>query len=67
MLNNIIRLLPGAIAAILAETAETGQLTRSDRYGLLAAVLDDSLSDDERRAVNRILRAVQRGRVQLAA
>lgn len=66
MLNNI-QLLPGAIAAILVDTAETGQLTCSDRYGLLAAVLDDNLSDDERRAVNRILRAVQRGRVQLAA
>lgn len=66
MLNNI-QLLPGAIAAILADTAETGVLTESDRYGLLAAVLDERLPDDERRAVNRILRAVRRGRVDLAA
>jgi hypothetical protein len=62
-----LQLLPGAIAAILADVAETGVLTVSDRYGLMAAALNDSLDDEERRAVNRILRAVQRGRVQVAA
>jgi uncharacterized membrane protein len=66
MLNNI-QLLPGAVAAILADTAETGVLTESDRYGLLAAVLDEQLSEEERRAINRILRAVRRGQVDLAA
>ncbi|NJK99562.1 MAG: hypothetical protein HC838_11815 [Spirulinaceae cyanobacterium RM2_2_10] len=66
MLNKI-QLLPGAIAAILADVAETGILTQGDRYGLLAAVMDESLSDEERRAVNRILRAACRGRLQLAA
>lgn len=66
MLNKI-QLLPGAIAAILADTAETGVLTESDRYGLLAAILDEHLPDEERRAINRILRAVRRGRVDLAA
>ncbi len=66
MLNKI-ELIPGAVSAILADTAETGVLTQGDRYGLLAAVLDEDLPDEERRAVNRILRAVHRGRVQLAA
>jgi hypothetical protein len=66
MLNQL-QLLPGAIAAILADVAETGVLTLSDRYGLLAASLSDTLDDEERRAVNRILRAVQRGRIQIAA
>ncbi|NJL02975.1 MAG: hypothetical protein HC838_01845 [Spirulinaceae cyanobacterium RM2_2_10] len=66
MLNNI-ELIPGAISAILADTADTGILTQGDRYGLLAAILDENLPDDERRAVNRILRAVRRGRVQLTA
>ncbi|MEM9542444.1 MAG: hypothetical protein AAGA60_23500 [Cyanobacteria bacterium P01_E01_bin.42] len=63
---------------------ETGILTLSDRYGLLAASLDEGLDEDERRAVslgarslgkfdspgshrNRILRAVKRGKIQMAA
>ncbi|NJL02962.1 MAG: hypothetical protein HC838_01910 [Spirulinaceae cyanobacterium RM2_2_10] len=66
MLNQL-QLLPGAVAAILADVAETGVLTLSDRYGLLAASLSDDLDDEERRAVNRILRSVQRGRVQVVA
>jgi len=60
-----VQLLPGAIAAILASSAETGMLTLADRYGLLAATLDEQLTDEERRAVNRLLVAVKRGRVQL--
>lgn len=60
-----VQLLPGAIAAILASSAETGTLTLADRYGLLAATLDEQLTDEERRAVNRLLVAVKRGRVQL--
>ncbi|NJL02972.1 MAG: hypothetical protein HC838_01860 [Spirulinaceae cyanobacterium RM2_2_10] len=64
---NTIQLLPGAIPAILADTAETGVLTQSDRYGLLAAILDERLPDEERRAVNRILHAINRGRVAVAA
>ena len=58
-----MRLLPGAIAEILASTIQTGQLTVSDRYGLYAATLEEALPDEERRAVNRILRAVSRGRI----
>ncbi|NEO26673.1 MAG: hypothetical protein F6K03_07190 [Kamptonema sp. SIO4C4] len=65
MLNQI-QLLPGAIAEILASTTETGFLTVSERYGLMAAVLDDTLEEDDRRAVNRILRAIKRGRIQVA-
>jgi hypothetical protein len=34
---NPVQLLPGAISEILASVAETGILTLSDRYGLLAA------------------------------
>ncbi|WP_017303843.1 hypothetical protein [Spirulina subsalsa] len=64
MLN--LQLLPGAISEILASVAETGRLTQGDRYGLLAATLDESLNEEERRAVNRLLRSVQRGRVQWA-
>ncbi|MBE9117728.1 hypothetical protein IQ249_17665 [Lusitaniella coriacea LEGE 07157] len=62
-----LQLIPGAIAEMLASVAETGMLTLNDRYGLMAASMDDTLDEDERRAVNRLLRAVLRGRVKIAA
>ncbi|NEO27787.1 MAG: hypothetical protein F6K03_13090 [Kamptonema sp. SIO4C4] len=61
-----VQLLPGAIAEILASASETGTLSLSDRYGLMAAVLDDSLSEEEQRTLNRILHSVRRGRVKVA-
>ncbi len=61
-----LQLLPGAISAILADVADSHRLTLSDRFGLMAAVLDDNLNEEERRAVNRLLRSVQRGRVAIA-
>jgi len=40
-------------------------LTLADRYGLMAATLDESLNDEDRGCVNRLLRAVLRGRVRM--
>ncbi|MBP0019776.1 MAG: hypothetical protein J7647_19760 [Cyanobacteria bacterium SBLK] len=63
-MNNMqMQLIPGAIAEILASTADTGILTLSDRYGLMAAILDDTLAEQDRRAIDRLLRAVARGRL----
>ncbi|MDY6940515.1 MAG: hypothetical protein SWY16_23015 [Cyanobacteriota bacterium] len=61
-----IQLIPGAISEILASVADTGYLTVGDRYGLMAATLDESLSEEDRLSANRLLRAVLRGRVKLA-
>ncbi|MEM9539182.1 MAG: hypothetical protein AAGA60_06675 [Cyanobacteria bacterium P01_E01_bin.42] len=66
MFNSIV-LLPGAIAEIFATATETGILTQSDRYGLMAATLNENLAEEERRVVNRLLRAIKRGRIQLVA
>lgn len=60
-----VQLLPGAISAILASVTDTGTLTLADRYGLLAATLDDSLDECDRRSANRLLRSVVRGRVRI--
>ncbi|MCW6034896.1 hypothetical protein K4A83_01215 [Spirulina subsalsa FACHB-351] len=60
------QLIPGAIFEILASVAQTGTLTLTDRYGLLAAIMEDNLTEEERRAVDRLLRSVQRGRVRVA-
>ncbi|NJK27877.1 MAG: hypothetical protein HC925_04210 [Coleofasciculaceae cyanobacterium SM2_3_26] len=56
-----LQLLPGAVSEMLASASLTGTLTLGDRYGLLAASLDDTLSEEERRAINRLLRLVVRG------
>lgn len=60
-----IQLIPGAISEILASVSHTGTLTIADRYGLMAAVLDESLEDEDRNALNRLLRAVLKGRVKI--
>jgi hypothetical protein len=60
-----VQLLPGALSEMIATVAETGVLTRADRYGLMAALLDESLSDDELAATNRLLRSVLKGRVKV--
>ena len=60
-----IELLPGAISDIFASAAETGCLTLCDRYGLMAAAMDETLDEEERRAINRLLRAIVRGRIQV--
>lgn len=62
-----LQLIPGAISEMLASVSDTGKLTLGDRYGLLAASLDDTLTEEERRAVNRLLRAVVRGKVQVVS
>ncbi|NES08270.1 MAG: hypothetical protein F6K22_39195 [Okeania sp. SIO2F4] len=61
-----IKLLPGAINEIMVAVADKCPLIQSDPYGLLAAILDESLSEEDRRSVYRLLRSVVRGRVELA-
>ncbi|MGB3236995.1 MAG: hypothetical protein WBB29_01795 [Geitlerinemataceae cyanobacterium] len=60
-----VQLLPGAIAEILVSVADTGSLTLNDRYGLMAAVLDEDLAEEDRRSTNRLIRSVLRGRVEI--
>lgn len=55
-------LLPSAIADLTAQVAQSRQITLADRYGLMAAILSDSLQAEERDAIDRLLRAVCRGR-----
>ncbi len=60
-----IQLIPGAISEILASVSDTGSLTLADRYGLMAAVLDDSLDEQDRYSLNRLLRYVLKGKVKI--
>lgn len=61
-----IRLLPGSIAEMLATASETGQISQADRYGLMAAMFEESLDEDEIRALNRLLRAINRGKIKIS-
>ena len=60
-----VTLLPGAVSDILASVTDSCRLTKADRYGLMAAILDDSLPDEERRAIDRLLRSLLKGRIYL--
>lgn len=62
-----LELLPGAIAELFAQATTSGQLTQADRYGLMAAILSDELTDEEQAAINRLLRAVQQHRIQIGS
>lgn len=57
-------LLPGAIADLYAQVSNSGEITLSDRYALMAAIFDESLSEEERYAIDRLLRAAIRGRLR---
>ena len=61
----LVQLIPGAISEMLASVTDTGSLTLADRYGLMAAVLADSLDEQDRYSVNRLLRSVLKGRVKI--
>lgn len=60
-----MNLLSGAIAEIFASVADSGCITKTDLYGLRAAILDRSLSEEERRAIGRVLHYQLKGRVQV--
>jgi hypothetical protein len=60
-----VRLLPNAVSELFAQSSHSGYLTLADRYGLMAALLENSLSDEERRSIDRLLRAVNRGQVKV--
>lgn len=59
-------LLPGALSDLFAQVSISGRVTQADRYGLMAAVLDEELGSEERSVIDRLLRSVCRGRVAIA-
>ncbi len=58
-------LLPSALSDLFAQVATTGSITLADRYGLMAALLDESLAEEDRFSIDRLLRALCRGRVRV--
>lgn len=60
-----VRLIPGALSELFAQVSSSGKITWADRYGLMAALLEDSLTQDERESIERLLHALQRGRMKV--
>ncbi|ABG52610.1 hypothetical protein Tery_3521 [Trichodesmium erythraeum IMS101] len=60
-----IHLLPFALGDLFANANSTGYITLADRYGLMAAIFDDSLAEDEKLSVNRLLRSICKGRIKV--
>lgn len=60
-----VKLLPHALSELFAQASTSGCLTLADCYGLRAALLEDSLSEEERAAIDRLLHAVRQGRIHL--
>jgi hypothetical protein len=60
-----VALLPFALAELFAQVSRSGKITLADRYGLMAALLDDALDDEARSAIDRILYAVRKGRLRI--
>lgn len=58
-----VQLIPGAISELFASVSETQVLTLGDRYGIMAALLDEALNEDEQLAINRLLRGAIKGRI----
>jgi hypothetical protein len=58
-------LVPGSLAKIFTSVKETRRLTLSDRYGLMTAILDESLDLEDRLYIDRLLQAVQTSRISI--
>ena len=60
-----IYLLPLALGDIFANANAKGYITLADRYGLMAAIFDESLPEDEKRSIDRLIRSICKGRIKV--
>ncbi|NEQ75458.1 MAG: hypothetical protein F6K24_43455 [Okeania sp. SIO2D1] len=60
-----VHLLPCALGDLFAQANENGYITLADRYGLMAAIFDESLQEYEKRSIDRLIRSICRGRIKV--
>lgn len=58
-------LLQFALAELFVHVSCSGNITLADRYGLLAALLQDSLTEEDQRSIDRILYGIRKGRLRV--
>ncbi len=56
---------PHTMAELFAQVVTSGVITLADRRTMQAAVLQDSLSEEERQVLDRLLYAVCKGRIRV--
>ena len=61
-----VNLIPGAINELLATVTDTHCLTKADRYGMMAAILDESTTEEERGCLDRLLRSFAKGQIRVS-
>lgn len=64
-MSNQINLLPTALFDLFAQAANSGRITLADRYGMMAALLSSSLTEEEKSILDRLLYGVRRGHLQV--
>lgn len=60
-----VLLLPNALSEMFAQISVTGEITVADRYGLMAAILAERMTEEEMRCLDRLLYALCRGRLKV--
>ena len=60
-----LNLIPGAINELIATVTDTRRLTKADRYGMMAAIFDESTSEEERCSLDRLIRSLLKGRIRV--
>lgn len=60
-----VNLLPSALSELFAQVSSSGKITLADRYGILAALLSDDISEEEQCTIDRLLHAFKQHRVQV--
>ena len=53
--------LQSSLAELFAEASNSGRITLADRYGLMATLLQESISEEEMNTIDRLLYGVRRG------
>ncbi|OCR02807.1 hypothetical protein BCD67_18270 [Oscillatoriales cyanobacterium USR001] len=54
-----------AIAEIFCQVCKSGKLTRTNRHSLMFALLDYTLTEEDRSAIDRLIHATRRGWVTI--
>ncbi|MDB9515553.1 hypothetical protein PN466_01065 [Roseofilum reptotaenium CS-1145] len=60
-----LHLLPCGLSDLIVQAYTKRKLTQADRYGLMAAILDPNLSEEEQQAIDRLFYLYYRGRLEL--
>lgn len=64
-MNTQLCLLQSAISELFVQASCSGNITLADRYGLLAAITQDSLSEEEKHSIDRLLYSLRKGRLKV--